>query len=573
MPPNTMKQYLIEFFTHSGCTLQHHDEMLSVELTPELAQHFGKSTLQLVFDPAHLKEQTELVTYGSYIIHRIYDLLRHTGERIAFTLPNTQKAGSGRQKADMRKQGDIRPYLCAVTTRRSRDVRRTETFLTFRVTYYSNEKFEELVTIGIDVDGNLKNYLTFPYSLASLHNVSPHKLPYTKRETKAIYNRCLAEARTYAEQQAQERQQALAEHYHQDIIRLEGYYQQMIEEISDLAEDRESQIVQFQQEFERKAAEELKRCQIHVQIEPINFCSVTIPFRRYQYLLTPFQNRGIPPDVSLDTYQNLFSGQWLYPTCSSCGREMTDVGICSAGNHAACRDCLFTCHVCGTSVCRECGIEKCAECHEWVCQECSERCHLCGKRFCTEHLVGCRECRQHVCPQCSDQCEECGTTVGSIHLMQCDVSHKRVCPHCLITCPCCGQHVAQSQTAACAFCGQQVCADCTFSCDVCGGTFCIHHIIECEISGKTICLRHSATCESCSKRVSAAYLHTCEVCRKTICSDCAAQCHGCGIFFCETHADEMEICPGCGNAYCALCYSGQGLCRDCRAEAAAVVSE
>lgn len=571
-----MKQYITEFFTHSGCALHHQGDVLSIELTPELTQHFGRSTLQLVFDPAHVTKQTELVTYGSYITTRMYDWLKHNGKRIAIVLPKKEPAeGSlrrvidGRQKAKIREQeGDIHPYLCAVRKCHSREVRRTETFLTFRITYYSNEKFEELITIRIDDDGNLRKNPVFPYSLAALHDARTQKLPYTKKEARIVYERCLVEVQTYAEDQAQKHQHSLAEHYHQDILRLEGYYQQMIEEIPDLAIDRESQTTQFQQEFERKAAEELKRCQVHVQIEPVNFCTVTTPFRRYRYLFAPFANNGKTPEVSVETYQNLFSDQWLHPICPSCGCEMTEIGICAVGAHAVCRECLQTCHICGKSVCRECGIDECPECHEPVCQDCSNLCHVCGKRFCTAHLLGCRDCRKHVCPQCSEQCEECGKIVGNIHIMECDISHKRVCFDCLVTCPCCDQHVAQSHSGTCAFCGQQICDECTFICDVCGETFCIHHSVECEISGKMICLQHSATCQSCSKRISVRLVRKCDVCRKPLCPECAVQCHDCEVYFCGTHAHDMATCPECGQTYCSLCYSGQGICEYCQEQQA-----
>ena len=82
-----MKDYTTDFFTYFGCALQQDGKVLSVHLTPELAQYFGKSTLRLVFQPEHLEKQTELVTHGSYLANRISDLLKSSGAKVSVTLP------------------------------------------------------------------------------------------------------------------------------------------------------------------------------------------------------------------------------------------------------------------------------------------------------------------------------------------------------------------------------------------------------------------------------------------------------------------------------------------------------
>ena len=535
-----------------------------MDLSPELMQHFGKSCLRLVFKPEQMNGGTELLTYGSYISNRMYDLLKHSGGKIAMTLPKRKKLKEGQDSFT------IIPHFSSIKKRRSREIHKTETFLTFRVTYYSNEKFEELVTAGLDVEGNLVNNIKFPYSLNSLQDATFCRFPYTRKQSKTIYARCLQQVEEYAEQQALMQQEKLAGHYHQDVIRLEGYYQQMINEIPELTSNRQIQVYQFQQEYERKVAEEFKKCHVQIVIEPVNFCTVAIPFRRYQYILEPDHGTNRKQEVMVETYFNLFSGVWLYPKCTSCGRKMKEIGICDVNAHPVCRDCLAECHVCGSHVCRDCGLEQCADCHEGVCHQCSEQCHLCGKRYCTEHLLECRECRKHVCRQCTEQCAECHKLVGNIHIIECDISHKRICFDCLVTCPCCDQHVAQSHAHTCAFCGQQMCSECTFRCDVCGENFCVHHVTECEISGKMICPEHIGVCESCSKRVSMTHMNTCDACRKKICTHCSTCCHECGVFFCEKHAREMTKCPGCGEIYCSLCYSGQGVCTACQNQSSVI---
>ena len=82
-----MKDYVVDFFTYFGCTLEQHGQVLTVTLTPELTQHFGKPELHLVFRPEHASKDAELVTYGSYITSRMYDIVKQFGKRVAVSLP------------------------------------------------------------------------------------------------------------------------------------------------------------------------------------------------------------------------------------------------------------------------------------------------------------------------------------------------------------------------------------------------------------------------------------------------------------------------------------------------------
>ncbi len=553
-----MKDYMTNFFTYLGCTLQQEGNVLVVQLTPELTAYFGKAELRLVFSTEHLKDNTELVTYGSYLANRVYDLIKHSGEKLSITLPKKES------RAALCGGIEIVPYHCSIKSQRSREVHKSEAFMTFRVTYYSNEKFEELVTTKVDVEGNVLANTTFPYTLAGLKQAEQSRFPFTRKQAKDLYARCLAQINSAARQKAFALQEKLAEHYHQDVMRLEGYYQQMIDEIPDLAKNRGSAVHQLQHEYEIKTAEELKKCHVQVTIEPLNFCTVTIPFQRYRYTLETDRNNGKQNRTTIETFHNLFSDAVLYPRCESCQQEMTVVGMCELKSHPVCQECLVECHECKTSICRACGIEKCAECGAWVCPQCSERCHLCGKCYCAEHLLGCLQCRSHFCQHCARQCGHCGKMVGKIHVTECDLSHQQVCLDCIVLCSCCDQKVSQAYIKTCTFCGQQACSECTFRCNVCGKIFCVHHVTECEISDKIVCPQHVGTCESCARQVSTLHLHNCDVCGENICTHCAVQCQGCHIYFCKEDAAEIMKCPECGHMYCSLCYSGQGICLACQ---------
>lgn len=560
-----MKDYVVDFFTYLGCTLEQHEQELIVMLTPELTQYFGKPELHLVFHPEDTDKNRELVTYGSYITGRMYDIVKQFGKRVAVSLPKRQlRADEIQPKLAVQEEAALVSQYCSISRLRSREVKKTENYLTFRIAYYSNEKTEELSTMCLDVEEKVLTNVTFPYSQKLLSEAKVTRVPYTRRQIQRIYETCLDAVKRHAEQQANVFQRQLAEHYHHDVLRLEGYYQQMIAEIPDLTSNRQQQVQQLQHEYRSKLVEELQKCHIQVSIEPISFCTVTIPFRRDRYTLESPKRHSRQENPTIDVFQNLFSGEMLFPHCPSCDQEMKSVGICDTAFHVVCQTCLNTCSRCGAHVCLDCGITRCADCGVYVCQECSVQCHLCGKRFCIEHTLGCLECRKHFCHHCGAACEECGRFVGNIHLIECDLSHRRVCFECLVTCPCCDQHVSQSQAYTCAFCGQYMCRECTFRCDVCEKQICVHHIRECELSGKMACPQHIGVCEQCSRHASAPYLHTCDVCGKQLCSQCALQCHDCGLFFCEDHREELLTCPMCGKTYCHLCYTGQGICPSCQ---------
>ncbi|GAK49585.1 restriction endonuclease [Candidatus Moduliflexus flocculans] len=547
-----MKAFLIDYFRYANCAVEEDGNALAVTLTPELATHIGKPRLRLVFNPAHLTADAELVTPGSYLINRLYETLKNRGAKMAMTLPLRHVAAP---VSDF----DIRVSSALTSRIQEKETHETEALLTFRVTFHSNEKREELITIGVDMRGKIRRHAAFPYPIEALNLSESSRFPFTKTEAKAIYERCLQLAQEYAGDEARRNQQELARHFHRDALRLQGFYRQLIEEIPDLAINREYQTQQYQAEYERKAADELQKCQVQVFIEPVAFCAVNTPFQRYRFVV---KNRAAF-SAEFDAHLNLFSGQAVYPECPSCQNEMHAVGLCERGEHAVCETCLETCHVCGQQVCRACGISECAECGEFVCHDCAETCHLCGKTHCPTHLLGCRLCRKHFCRACSATCGECGKIVGNIHVIECDISHQPVCFDCLVTCPCCDKHVGRSHAKTCAFCGRQMCEECAFSCAECGQTFCVHHVRECDISGKMTCPRHSAVCASCGRHVSAKYLKKCDVCRTTVCVKCATRCSGCGHYFCEQHRDEMTVCAECGKRYCSLCGSGQDICAEC----------
>lgn len=562
-----MKEYIIDVLTYLGCAVRQDGAVLEAQLPPELADVFRKPVLRLVFQAEHVVEDTELVTHGSYVVGRLYDLLNARGHYLSVLLP-----ASASPVPEARLTGS----KCVCVAERVREIRKTEVGIMFRITYYSDEKREELITATVDLEGRISLSAGFPYSRDALQQAEPYRHPFSHKASQALYDRCVADARTYAEQQAAQYQETLARHFHENITRLEAYYRQMIEEIPDLDQYRDLHIKQLQDEYAIKVADEHHKCRMQITIAPVNFCAVTIPARRIRATFEKAKGErpkvegerpgaeGDTVKVTVEAYQNLSSGETRLPRCQSCGEEMKQIGICEAGSHAVCGECLITCHECGTAVCKDCGIAPCAECGQWVCPSCSDVCHVCGERYCARHLLGCLLCREHYCRHCATVCERCGKPVPHTHVTACEITGQRICPACTVECSCCRKQVSQATVTTCAYCGQHACSECTFRCEVCGEEFCVHHVSECEVTHAMVCARHLGTCKQCGKQVSTAALHACDVCGKRVCTECSQQCHHCGTFFCDQHAaDEIIACTECGTQYCVLCYSGQGPCEEC----------
>ena len=350
-----MKAYVTEFFKYAGCVVADEGNILTVELSPELAAYFGKTTLRLVFQPEHLEPQTELVTHGSYLANRIYDLLKPTGAKVSVLLP--KRVVEAQDFRSLKDFGSL-PFLplqgldCTLTARPAKEIRRTESYLIFRLTYSSDEKVEELITVKSDFMGNLQVMSAFPHFFSGLQGAVGCRFPLTRKQAKAIYDRCLAPVERYAEQQAHARQGKFAPHFHENAARLEAYYRQMIDEVPVLEPGRELVIRQLQDEYELKITEELKKCQIQAAITPISFCTLTIPFRQYRYTLETDggrkkTNTAPPaPKITFDVYHNLFSGEVVYPPCPSCGHGLKQIGVCEMSGHPVCQDCLHECRAC-----------------------------------------------------------------------------------------------------------------------------------------------------------------------------------------------------------------------------------
>src|SRR5437870_37977 len=87
-----LNQFTRSFFEFFGAEVQTQDHKkqspLSIQLTPELAEHFGKPVLTLCFQQAELASGQELVAYGSRVFDRMLAYLDRRGALTVQKLPS-----------------------------------------------------------------------------------------------------------------------------------------------------------------------------------------------------------------------------------------------------------------------------------------------------------------------------------------------------------------------------------------------------------------------------------------------------------------------------------------------------
>jgi len=83
-----LRQLALEFFRLFGAAVQANGSgPITVALTPDLAAHFGKPTLSLVFSTAELSPYHDLVAYGSRVFDRMMAYIANHGSMAREALP------------------------------------------------------------------------------------------------------------------------------------------------------------------------------------------------------------------------------------------------------------------------------------------------------------------------------------------------------------------------------------------------------------------------------------------------------------------------------------------------------
>lgn len=509
---------------------------LHVTLTPDLAEHFGKPDLQLVFSAAHVSPFHDLMAYGSRAFDRLMGYITNHGSLIQRALPE--------RYPDLATRGLpaglslVNCQTTRITTRRSG---RWLCQFNFHLSFRADDKREELFAVALDEAGQV---IADWNALLEQSQPAPADSETARHDTLAVLaEEARRRAIYHADQQCAAIEQEILPRLHKTLARLVSYYEEQALEIQERSDEpgrAEEQRAQLRTDLQRKMAEEVENHRLRITVTLFSMAQLEEPVWEHVLHLRQ-QPEG--DTVRLPVVRSLFTGALEPPQCHVCDAPTLAVGLCAHG-HITCRDCLARCHACARDLCLDCGLQGCSSCKELLCDDCAVVCHACGQWACTQHSARCPVCQETTCFTCQDVCAGCGARQCRGHLVADHLATAHLlCSRCAITCPHCARPSAQ--TATCDYCGQVFCQACVQRCVVCDGIFCLTHVVPAPLEKGSICKRCLVACPHCGTE--AIKVNTCATCGREGCRACQVACAECGTMLCLEHG---HICYYCHQPYC-----------------------
>ncbi len=504
---------------------------LHVTLTPELAEHFGKPDLQLVFSAAHVSPYHDLMAYGSRSFDRLVGYITNHGSLIRRTLPD--------QYPDLALRG-LPPGLTLVNCQTTRvTTRRSGRLLcqfNFHLSFRADDKREELFAVAIDETGQVVSDWS---ALLEQSQPAPDAQEPPRLDTLVtLAEEARRRAVYYADQQCATIEQEILPRLHKTLSRLVSYYEEQALEIQERSDEpwrAEEQRGELRADLQRKMAEEIENHRLRVTVTLFSMAQLEEPV--WEHVLHLRQQ----PDsdtVRLPVARNLFTGVLEPPVCHVCDQPTLAVGLCANG-HVTCADCLARCHACQRDLCLDCGLQGCSTCKELLCAGCAVVCHACGQWACAEHSGRCPVCQETTCFTCQDVCAGCGVRQCRGHLVADHLAAAHLlCSRCAVICPHCARPSAQ--TATCDYCGQVFCQACVQPCVACGRVYCLTHLVAAPLEGGSVCIRCLVTCPHCGTK--AVTVAACATCGREGCRACLLACAECGTMVCDAHSQMCHLC-------------------------------
>jgi len=599
------------------------NQLLHVELSPELSEHFGVSVLRLVFHASHLAEageDVELVAPGSRIFDRMMAYLEQKSAVAVQRAPVHHSDSQALMSA-------VRPTNAAVTRLRLQERMRSLFAFTWRITYRADDKRQEIYTIWMDEEGRLlaqgvpvqgekegtavdsarqNGVIDFEQLVVDAESVPAGRSEAGTPKLPALTQlvRLAERARTYAIYHADVRcveyEAEILPRLYKVLNRLLTYYQQQIDEVQPARDPDGERRRALEADLQRKIAEEVENHRLHVDVELIAYRVVEIPLAVAEISLS---NGTHERSVTIE--QDRYSGILRRPLCHACGEETATLTLDHHG-HVTCERCLLICAGCNELFCTGCGVASCPVCGAQNCEQCGRLCWACGERACRKHLSACPICSDEVCHACQARCAECGVLQCKSHLRadcvaEAQGEQRLICPRCAVRCPGCqqfttqvgvcsasGQRFCRNCLATCAGCGKVVgpgyyqidsvkrrayCHEClqecpichaltheVTMCDACGRSGCRNCVGSCVVCHRSVCTEHSMHMPDCGHLICVRDLEQCLVCHELVCPRCAPVCAICGASHCRAHAAG---CVQCGQEYCSACVNHVGLCATC----------
>jgi hypothetical protein len=342
----------------------------------------------------------------------------------------------------------------------------------------------------------------------------------------------------------------------EEIARIDRYYGTVLAELRAQSGPGTPGEVAILREHEKRRAEETRRHQVRVEVEPVQVEERTIVTERARWqLATP---NGRTAELTAHRY---LAGPALWEIrCPCCLTAPAAVTVCSSG-HAAGIECTRNCTVCADAFCTEHGYPSCSIDGAPMCAEHGAVCFSCERDHCTAHQAICTETRHIACTTCVRACAVCTRMVCAKHGVQTDVGAPRgqrfVCGNCVTHCEGgTSEPVGIDEAALCATCGKHICERHQVVCVVDGKPHCSKHLRRADRSRRFICEMHQAACTREPGVVFASdEVQPCVQCSAVSCGKHGAPCHEDQAWHCVEHMATLTDIP---NAF--ACKKHESVC-------------
>jgi hypothetical protein len=290
-PP--LRAFAQAFFSQFGAQLTTHPDELVVDLPPELASHFGKNRLYLVFPTAQgrgeLSPHKDLLVYGSRTLDAMLAWLAHRGEVARLAYPPQVSV-----EFDPLPAPSLHRPRFGVAELAAQAADHWYYVFNIHLAGVSDSRDEAFFTTALDSGGQPAPAVAgWVDRLAPLPD-APAARPIPLA---AMLKQAMAITRQAAAPLLEQWQQAARARLDKVLLRLKNFYRQRMDEVDtgDAAQD-DAIRAELRQDLTETAAAELARHRLHVTLTPVSYALALIPAIHYRLSLVTILSPGFPTE-------------------------------------------------------------------------------------------------------------------------------------------------------------------------------------------------------------------------------------------------------------------------------------
>ena len=318
----------------------------------------------LDFDPQAGGARGEMVTYQSELIDRLLSLMRPQGVYAEIIIPDQYLKQNATAAAEAR-FSVVNGLLKAAGAAEKRSL---YAVLNFKYVAVSDEKKEGLLRATI----NTHTLGAVPALASQLAWTSHHEgeghTGLASQPFVQVYAAARRQVQLALRHELADFRRRLHRRLQRDIVRLNGYYQSLIDEIHGKiarrqleGKEREAQEARMhatELERNRKIADAHVKYAIKVEVEPLGLLRINLPA---VVVTAELRCRKLSREAAL--IWNPLLKEFEAAPCAGCGAGIYSIQLCEEKLHMLCRACS-SCEGCRRSICHCCHPAKCPKCGE-----------------------------------------------------------------------------------------------------------------------------------------------------------------------------------------------------------------